>query len=121
MRKVIDIDQVEEPVRRFLERLEPSEEASVVHVAGHDVFLVVRPGAKKGKRPGRWTSAKNKRRVVLIRKDIAGTITPEEVIELADLTGQMRAHVNKVAPRVTPELEQFYEAVVGSPAPRTEL
>ncbi|MGL6073161.1 MAG: hypothetical protein ACRC8S_03255 [Fimbriiglobus sp.] len=45
-----------------------------------------------------WTDAKNHRRSELIDREVEGSIIPEESVELEELQGQMRRHVNKVAP-----------------------
>jgi hypothetical protein len=106
MRKVIDPDQVEESVRRFMEHLEPSKEASVFQAPGKKVYLVVRADIRPTKPEGRWTKAKNNRRCELIEKEIDEKITPEEVVELDDLTQQMRRHINRVAPLPIAALER---------------
>ena len=119
MRRIIEDDQVDEPVRHFFEQFAPSAEANVMRVAGHEVYFVVRRGEQRSGRVEPWSAAKNKLRFRLIRKEIAGTISPEEVLELADLTRQMRAHVNRIAPRVTPELEKLHATVVGGATQRS--
>lgn len=47
---------------------------------------------------GDWTEEKNARRCALIDKDIAGTITDEERVELAKLEWQGNEYYDQVAP-----------------------
>jgi hypothetical protein len=97
MPNVITLDEVAEPVRRFLENLSPSPEGSVVEMSGRRVHLLVRP-TEKPEEDGPWTAEKNHRRAALIDKEIDGTITPTEAVELEELTQQMRRHREKGAP-----------------------
>jgi hypothetical protein len=96
MPDVLALDHIEEPVKRFLEGVVSSRTPPAVEMNGHRVHFVVRPLAEPVDEP--WTDAKNHRRGDLIDKEIAGTITPEEAVELEELQGQVRRHVNKVAP-----------------------
>lgn len=98
MRKVIVIDDVEEPVKRFLERLEPSSEASMVEMDGRRVYLVVRSTAEGAALDEPWTDEKNRRRAKLIDKEMDGTMAAMEAVELEELTQQLRRHREKVAP-----------------------
>ena len=45
-----------------------------------------------------WTEAKNKRRCILIDKEIDGVLTLDQPIELAALQTQMLEHRRRVAP-----------------------
>jgi hypothetical protein len=97
MADVLTLDHIEEPVKRFLAGVVSSRTHPVVEMNGHRVHFVVRPlVAEPTDEP--WTDAKNHRRCDLIDKEIDGTITPEEAVELDELQGQMRRHVNAVAP-----------------------
>jgi hypothetical protein len=48
---------------------------------------------------GEWTTERELRRRDLIDKDIAGTITPQERVELAVLDRQGNQHYDRIAPR----------------------
>ncbi len=98
MQNVIAIDEVEEPVRRFLEKLTPSAEGSMVEMNGRRVYLVVRPTTEGTAPDEPWTDEKNHRRAALIDKELDSTITPLEAVELEELTQQMRRHREKVTP-----------------------
>ena len=94
---VLPFDQIEAPVQRFLEGVVASPNLPVVEMNGHRVYFVVRPAiADRTDEP--WTPARNHRRCDLIDREIDGTITPDEAVELEGLQGQMRRYVNKVAP-----------------------
>ena len=97
MLDVLALDTIEEPVKRFLEGVVSSPNLPVVEMNGHRVYFVVRPSITDRKDEP-WTPAMNHRRCDLIDKEIDGTITPAETVELGDLQGQMRRYVNKVAP-----------------------
>lgn len=110
MRKVISLDEFEEPVRRFLERLEVSNEASVIEVGNKNVYLVVRPASEPIDEP--WTDAKNRRRYELIDREIASTLTPDETVELQQLTQAMRRHRDRVAPLPFNNVRQLHEQLL---------
>lgn len=110
MRKVISLDAFEEPVRRFLERLEISSEASVIEVGNKNVYLVVRPAAEPIDEP--WTDARNRRRYELIDREIASTLTPDEAVELQQLTQAMRRHRDRVAPLPLDHVRQLHEQLL---------
>jgi hypothetical protein len=111
MRKVIPLDEIEEPVRRFLGGLDVSPEASMVEVNGKRVYMVVRPAADPpADEP--WTDAKNHRRYELIKRDIAGTITPAEIVELDQLTQELRRYVDRVAPLPFDYAHQLHEQLL---------
>ncbi len=47
---------------------------------------------------GLWTDEKNRRRVELIDRKIAGTITHAQLVELAELQREAEEHFDQVAP-----------------------
>jgi len=57
-----------------------------------------------------WT-AKNERRIRLIKKKHREGLDPKESAELARLKSEVSAHVKQVAPRSTEALEEFEEYV----------
>lgn len=56
-----------------------------------------------------WTNEKNRRRCELVDKEIAGTILPEEGIELEKLQSEMLAYRRKVAPLPLSDLRELHE------------
>ena len=61
-------------------------------------FGKVCPMLGKQDNNGVWTDEKNRRRVELIDKKIAGTISTIETVELSSLQQQAEAHFDQVAP-----------------------
>ena len=98
MRKLIEGDTIEEPVRRFLMGLEVSNEASVVEIEGRKVYILVRPQVSKPAEDSEWTSEKNRRRYELIDRNLDTRITPLECVELAELEEEFDRYRDRVAP-----------------------
>lgn len=98
MVKLISLKDQDETVKRFFESLIPDPAGAVVEVNGNRVYLIVRPATQPDQADEPWTDAKNHRRAELVDREIAGTITHTEVVELADLQGQMIRYVHRVAP-----------------------
>ena len=70
----------------------------VVHLIQMAVTQFV-AGEVDGAADGEWTEEKESRRGQLIDRDIQGTITPAEQVELASLTREGNQHYDSVAPR----------------------
>jgi hypothetical protein len=104
-------DTIEEPVKRFLEGVVSSPNQPVVEVNGHRIHFVVRPTVSESTDEP-WTDQKNHRRADLIDKEIEGTISPTESVELEELQGQMRRYVNKVAPLPLAEARRLHEELL---------
>ena len=107
MPKVFNESELGESVIQFLERLEPSTEAALYEMRGRRVYFVVRPTSERSEQTP-WSSSRNDRRCDLIDKEIAGTITPEETIELIELQDQMRRFVDHVAPLPMAAVRQLH-------------
>jgi len=98
MRKLIEGDTIEEPVRRFLTGLDVSNEASVVEIEGRKVYILVRPQATQPAEESEWTAEKARRRYGLIDKKLDSRITPLECVELAELEEEFDRYRDRVAP-----------------------
>ncbi|MGI8978959.1 MAG: hypothetical protein ACR2FY_07020 [Pirellulaceae bacterium] len=59
-----------------------------------------------------WTEAKNARRFALIDKDVTGTISPTEAIELARLQEEVDHFLARVAPLPIAEARQLHEELM---------
>lgn len=59
-----------------------------------------------------WTESKNARRIDLIDKRIAETITDEEQIELAGLQRQAEHHFDQIAPPPTEGLQALHKQLI---------
>jgi hypothetical protein len=63
-----------------------------------------------------WSSAMNDRRVALIERDVDGTITRDESLELEYLQEAMRAHVQRSAPIPLEEARELHAKLAAAPA-----
>ena len=87
----VNWDAMTEPVQQFIRGLVIAPEGSVIVRNGEPMVRVMPvPKATNG-RPTEveWSAAANERRCVLIDREIDGTLTPDERIELEDLQEQM--------------------------------
>jgi hypothetical protein len=91
------LDKQDEAVKRFFLSLPADAQGSVVELNGRAVACVV-PVSPSPEENGQWTEARNERRCDLIEKEIAGTLTPAEAVELQSLQQAMLKYRNKVAP-----------------------
>ena len=91
------LDNQDEAVKRFFLSLAADSEGSVVELNGLPLACLV-PVVSAPEDGGAWTEVKNERRCDLIDKEIDGTLTSAEAIELQALQEAMLAYRNKVAP-----------------------
>jgi hypothetical protein len=91
------LDNQDEAVKRFFLSLAADPEGSVVELNGLALACLV-PVAAAPEDHSEWTKAKNERRCDLIDKEIDGTLTPAEALELQTLQRAMLAYRNQVAP-----------------------
>jgi hypothetical protein len=99
--KHIRLDSQPEAVRQFVLSLSVPPEGAVLELSGQPVAcLVPLPEATNGKPANLsdWTEPKNARRCELIDRKYAGTLTPQEGIELARLQEEMLRYRQCVAP-----------------------
>jgi hypothetical protein len=61
---------------------------------------------------GPWTDEKNRRRVELIDKKIAGNIAHNELVELAELQQQAEKHFDQVAPPPMQGVRQLHQQLL---------
>lgn len=98
VQKVIEIDQVEEPVKQFLEALDTDPDGSNIEMNDRRIYLLVRPANGEPHSDEPWTDEKNCRRAALVDKQIKGALTPAETVELANLQEQLFRYRDRVAP-----------------------
>lgn len=98
MSERIEPATLDEPALRCLEGLGAAAGTTVVPVRGRQVYLVVKPDLESDMLSRPFLREANDRRYVLIDKDIGGTITPDEAIELAELDAWFDRHLQRVAP-----------------------
>lgn len=88
----LNIEREAPAVKRFFETLTLTPGGSEFDMNGKHVVINVVPEAEK------WTPAKEARRLELIEREIAGTITRNEGYELELLQDELQAHVELTAP-----------------------
>jgi hypothetical protein len=97
--KHVSLNGQDESVRQFVLTLAGEPDGSVLELDGRPVARVMPVrGGPNGEPGDEWTDAKNDRRCELVDRRIAGTLTPAEATELADLQQQMLRHRDRVAP-----------------------
>ena len=77
--------------------VDPDRQQTFVLLSAED-YLRVRPLLQRDTSGDNWTEQMNARRCALIDRDIAGTISDEERIELAELDRQANEHYDRLAP-----------------------
>jgi hypothetical protein len=108
----INLDALPEPVRELLRDAVAAPDGSVLEENGRQIGRVLPLPRSNGTPAGEWTSAKNRRRGELIDRKIAGTITPEERVELEDLHEQLDRFVDRVAPLPVEPVRRMYDALL---------
>jgi hypothetical protein len=123
-----DIDAVGESFRKLRESL--SAARTVVFVAftratsETSTLVSERPAVHHGTAPGvtaggEWTEEKNQRRCDLVDKEIDGTISAVEKVELAQLQAEMLAYRRKVAPLPLEELRKLHQELLRHASDKT--
>jgi hypothetical protein len=103
-----------EPVRQFLRGLAAAPEGSVIEQNGEPLVRVMRvPRPSNGPPPDvEWTEARNQRRCDLIDREIDGTLTSAERVELEDLQEQMLRYRHRVAPLPLEPLRKLHQELL---------
>src|SRR5947209_6422254 len=89
-----------EAVKQFVRSPWVDPDGLVLEIEGRPVVWVAPPPLAANGLHGaeEWTAAKNERRCALIDREIDGTMTPAELLELKQLQAAMLRYQNKVAP-----------------------
>jgi len=90
----LNIDNQPLAVKQFFETLALTPEGSVVTMNGK----LIGQFHPAGTRDSEWNEAKSARRYELIDRDLVGTITQEESLELELLQSELRDHVERTSP-----------------------
>ncbi len=99
--KHVVLDTQDESVRRFFLALSLSPEDSLLELDGKPIAFVSpspRNGLKGKATNARWTEEKNQRRCDLIDREIDGTLTVAQAMELRDLQREMLEYRRRLAP-----------------------
>ena len=103
-----------EAIQQFFRSLPADPEGTLVRANRRPVARLV-PIIDKNEDAGNdagWTKEKNRRRCFLIDREIDGTISPEEIRELAVLQRQMLEHRDRVAPLPLEATRRLYEELL---------
>jgi hypothetical protein len=107
----VSLDAVEEAVRRFVLAVAVDPAGSVLELDGRPVAWVV-PAAPPANGDETWTEAKNQRRCDLIDRKYAGSLTPPEAVELAQLQEQMLRYRQRVAPLPLEDARRLHQELL---------
>ena len=108
----VNLDTVEESVRRFVLAAAGDPAGSVLELDGRPVALLVPADASAGNGDEPWTEAKNQHRCDLIDRKYAGGLTPAEALELTQLQGEMLRHRQRVAPLPLEDARRLHQELL---------
>lgn len=108
----IPLDSQDEAVKQFFLSLPVSAQGSVVELNGHALACVVPASSSSVEKNGVWTEAKNDRRCDLIDKEIEGTLTAAEAVELQGLQQAMLNYRRRVAPLPLEAARQLHQQLL---------
>jgi hypothetical protein len=104
----VDLNTVSEVVRQVI--LSFSAGGTVFELDGRAVACLIPPPIQDDE--GEWTAAENARRFYLIDKEIDGSITREEAVELEKLQAHMGRWLDKVAPLPMEHVRQLHRELL---------
>ncbi len=108
----VNLDGVDESVKQFVLAVAVDPTGSVLELNGRPVAWVVPAGAPPANGGEAWTEAKNQRRCGLIDRKYAGSLTPTEAVELAQLQEQMLRHRQRVAPLPLEDARRLHQELL---------
>jgi hypothetical protein len=112
----VSLDAQHEAVKQFVLALAADPNGAVLELNGRPVACIVPPPkAKSGGEP-EWTDAKNARRVELIKKKLADSLSPAEHAELGGLHDEMLRFRQKVAPLPLEEARRLHQELLARAA-----
>ena len=110
----IRLEAQDEAVQRFFLSLAAGPNGAVLELNGRAVACVlpVPPGGAGDGAAEEWTEAKNGRRCDLIDREIAGTLTPADAVELQRLQGEMLRHRRRTAPLPLDDARRLHQELL---------
>jgi hypothetical protein len=111
----VSLDTQDEAVKQFVLGLTVHPGGSVLELNGQPVVCVMPPAKSINGSVAKeeWNDAKNHRRCDLIDREFDGPpLTPEEVLELAELQEEMLRYRQQVAPLPLEEARRLQQALL---------
>ena len=105
----VDLNTTSEVIRQAI--LSFSAGGTVFELDGRPVACLIPPPAVEDK-DDEWTASKNDRRFLLIDKELDGSITSLESIELDRLQAHMGRWLDKVAPLPMEHVRQLHRSLL---------
>ena len=111
----VKLDAQDELVKRFVLGLTAARGGSVLELNGKAVACVVPPPKSRSgdSTADEWTQEKNNRRCDLIDREIEGTLTPGEALELQELQDEMLRYRKRVAPLPLEDARKLHQELLG--------
>ncbi len=109
--KHVNLDTQDETIKQFVLALSVDRGGSVLELDGRAVVCVLSVDGKEDDGED-WTEEKNARRCALIDREIAGTLTIEEVKELHALQEAMLRYRRQVAPLPLDDARALYRELL---------
>jgi hypothetical protein len=112
----IALEKQDDAVKRFVLSLPRDPGGAVLELDGHTVAWVfpAAPATDNGDEP--WTQERNRRRCELIDREIDGTLTPAEAIELHRLQNEMLRYRRRVAPLPLEDARKLHDELLAKAA-----
>jgi len=115
----ISLDSQEEAVKRFVLSLTSDPQGSILELGGQAIVCVLPASSvpmNDNAADGPWTEEKNARRCDLIDREIDGTLTPLEAVELKRLQAEMLRYRQKVAPLPLEDARKLHQELLAKAA-----
>jgi hypothetical protein len=109
----VTLDQQSEAVQRFFLSLAADPAGTMVELNGRVVACVVPESAINNSEPGEWNDTKNHRRWELIeKKHKQVSLSPTEVVELAQLQEEMLRFRQRIAPLPLEDARRLHDELL---------
>lgn len=105
----IDVSVQDESVRHFVLSLPTNPNGTRLCLNGKALFRVIPVSPADSAAQDEWTDERNARRCLLIDKEVRGTITAGEALELEDLQQHLRRYRRQETPLPLAETRRLLE------------
>jgi len=94
----VSLDGYADAIKQFIRQLATEPGGSVLELEGRPVIFVKPFAGDRTDEAAAWTEEMNARRCALIDREIAGTLTLDEAVELERLQRSLRRELQRLAP-----------------------